>query len=119
MTYNEIAKQIEQLTYRDKLRLAQLLLQLARKEEEEQNPEKRVAAASPGPSDPELVQYVAERLKKLRPSKKEAVLNSIGAMFQFQGGVSDSDKERIFSELLKQRHITIAENNRVQYPGPA
>jgi hypothetical protein len=117
MTYNEIAKQIEQLTYRDKLRLAQLLLQLARKEEEEQNPEKRAAAASTGPSDPELVQYVAERLKKLRPSKKEAVLNSIGAMFQFQGGISDSDKERLFSELLKQRHITIAENNRVQYPG--
>ena len=45
MTYNEIAKQIEQLTYRDKLRLAQLLLQLAGREEE-QNPEKRVAAHS-------------------------------------------------------------------------
>jgi hypothetical protein len=119
MTYDEIAKQAEQLNYRDKLRLAQLLIQLARKEEEEQNPEKRAASTASGPSDPELIQYVAQRLRKLRPSKKEALLNSIGAMFQFQGGVSDSDKEKILSELLKKRHITIAENNRVQYPEQA
>lgn len=45
------------------------------------------------------------------------MLNFIGAMFQFQGGISDGDKERSFSELLTQRHITIAENDRVQYPG--
>ena len=96
--------------------LAQLLIQLARKEEEEQNPEKRETATASAPSDPELVQYVADRLKKLKPSKKETLLNSIGAMFQFQGGISDSDKEKLFSELLKKRHITIAENNRVHYP---
>ncbi len=116
MTYNELSKQAEQLSYRDKLRLAQLLIQLARKEEEEQNPEKRETATASAPSDPELVQYVADRLKKLKPSKKETLLNSIGAMFQFQGGISDSDKEKLFSELLKKRHITIAENNRVHYP---
>ncbi len=116
MIYNEISKQAEQLSYRDKLRLAQLLIQLARKEEEEQNPEKREAATASAPSDPELVQYVADRLKKLKPSKKETLLNSIGAMFQFRGGISDSDKEKLFSELLKKRHITIAENNRVHYP---
>jgi hypothetical protein len=116
MTYNEISKQIEQLSYRDKLRLAQLLVQLARKEEEEQNPEQRKATSSTGPTDPELLQYVAERLRKLRPSKKETLLNSIGAMFQFQGGISDDDKEKILSELLKQRKITIDENNRVIYP---
>ena len=116
MTYNELSKKAEQLSYRDKLRLAQLLIQLARKEEEEQNPEKRDAATVSAPSDPELVHYVADRPKKLRPSKKESVLNSIGAMFQFQGGISDSDKDKLFSELLKKRHITIAENNRVHYP---
>ena len=117
MSYNEISKQAEQLSYRDKLRLAQLLIQLARKEEEEQNPDKRAAAVSAGPSDPELIQYVADRLRKLKPSKKDALLNSIGAMFQFQGGISDGDKEKLFSELLKKRHIVITENNRVQYPG--
>jgi hypothetical protein len=47
MTYSELAKEIEQLSYRDKFRLAQQLIQLARKEEEEQNPERRL---KPGPS---------------------------------------------------------------------
>jgi hypothetical protein len=36
-------------------------------------------------------------------------------MFQFQGGISEGDKEKLLSELLKKRHITIAENNRVVY----
>jgi hypothetical protein len=116
MGYEEITEQAERLGYRDKLRLAQLLIQLARKEEEEHNPENRSRDAASGPSDPELIQYVADRLKKLRPSKKVALLNSIGAMFQFQGGVSESDKEKIISELLSNGHISITENNRVQYP---
>ncbi len=116
MTYNELSKEIEQLSYRDKFRLAQLLIQLARKEEEEQNPEQR---QKPGPSaklDPELVQYVADRLRKLKPSRKEALFNSISAMFQFQGGISDGDKERIFSELQKRGHIVVAGNGLVKYP---
>lgn len=117
MTYDELSKQAVQLSYRDKLRLAQLLIQLAAKEEEEQNPEMRVKASASGPSDPALIQSIADRLKKLRPSQKEALLNSIGAMFQFQGGISDADKEKLISALLKGRHIVITENNRVEYPG--
>ena len=116
MTYNELSQEIEQLSYRDKFRLAQLLIQLARKEEEEQNPEQRQTVGASPKFDPELVQYVADRLRKLKPSKKEALFNSIGAMFQFQGGISDVDKERLFSELQKRRHIVVAENGRVQYP---
>ena len=116
MTYAELTKEIEKLSYRDKFRLAQLLIQLARKEEEEQNPEKRKAAEAKAKFDPELVQYVAERLSKLRPSKKEALLNSIGAMFQFRGGISDGDKERMLSELQKRRYIVLEENGRVRYP---
>lgn len=116
MTYEELTKEIEQLGYRDKFRLAQLLIQLARKEEEEQNPAKRQASGQKANPDPELIKYVADRLRKLKPSKKEALFNSIGAMFQFQGGISDADKESIFSALQKDRHITIAKNGRVQYP---
>ena len=65
MTYNELSKQAEQLSYRDKLRLAQLLIQLARKEEEEQNPEKRETATASTPSDPELVQSLLRPLHSL------------------------------------------------------
>jgi len=116
MTYSELAKEIEQLSYRDKFRLAQLLIQLARKEEEEQNPERRQKLGPSAKLDPELVQYVADRLRKLKPSKKEALFNSIAAIFQFQGGISDGDKERMFSELQKRGHIVVAGNGRVQYP---
>jgi hypothetical protein len=38
MTYDEIALACEQLNYRDKFRLSQLLIQIARKEEENANP---------------------------------------------------------------------------------
>jgi hypothetical protein len=116
MTYSELSKEIEQLSYRDKFRLAQLLIQLARKEEEEQNPEQRQKLGPSAKLDSELVQYVADRLRKLKPSKREALFNSIGAMFQFQGGISDADKERMFSELQKRGHIIVAENGSVQYP---
>lgn len=116
MGYEKISEQAEKLNYRDKLRLAQLLIQLARKEEEEQNPEKRADETASSSSDPELTQYVIDRLNKLRPAKRRTLLNSIGAMFQFQGSVSESDKEKILSELLTNGHISITENNRVQYP---
>src|SRR5689334_22480062 len=81
MTYQEIAKLSEQLSYRDKFRLAQLLIQVARKEEEEHSPETRAVSATSTPLDPELVRYVADRLRKLKPAKKEAVLDPIGACF--------------------------------------
>jgi hypothetical protein len=116
MTYSKLSKEIEQLSYRDRFRLAQLLIQLARKEEEEQNPEQRQKPGPVAKLDPELVQYVADRLRKLKPSKNEALLNSIAAMFQFQGGISDGDKERIFSELQNRGHIVVSGNGRVQYP---
>lgn len=116
MTYDELSRQIQQLNYRDKFRLAQLLIQLARKEEEEAHPERRQTTTPTSKPDPDQIQYVADRLRKLKPSRKETVFNSIGAMFQFRGGISDRDKERIFSELHKARHIAVSANGRIQYP---
>jgi hypothetical protein len=113
--YDTLSKQIEQLSYRDKFRLAQLLIQLARKEEEEAHPERR-QTTSPAKLAPNSIQYIADRLRKLKPSTKPKVINSIGAMFQFRGGISDPDKERIFSELHKARHLDIGKNGRIQYP---
>lgn len=112
MKYDEIAKKCETLSYRDKFRLAQLLIQLGRKEEEEEYPVQRVSKSL---TTDEQVQYVAERLLKLRPAKKSTVLNSITAMFQFQGSIQESDKEKIIKELQKRKVITISENGRVTY----
>ena len=112
MDYNDVARLCELLSYRDKFRLAQLLVQLARKEEEEKNPDGR----NPTTRDAETIEYVAQRLLKLRPGRRAALLNSIGAMFQFQGGISDSDREEILAELQRQRRLSIDSNGRVSYP---
>ncbi len=109
--YSKIVKLCEELHYRDKLRLSQLLIQLARKEEEEENPSIRSSKVNV----PNTIEYIAERLLKLKPVKRKTVLNSIGAMFQFQGGISDEDKEEILHELQKMNYITIDKNGRVSY----
>ena len=67
------------------------------------------------PTDPETIEYVAERIIKLRPGRKSGVLNAIGAMFQFQGGVSDQDKETIIKELIRRKVLAIDANSRVTY----
>ena len=110
MDFNDITKQAEKLNYREKLHLAQRLLQMAIKEEEDQRPE------AAGPIDPGMVEFAAERLRKLRPSRKETVLNSIGAMFQFRGGISDQDREAMFAALVNAGRIAVSETGKVTYP---
>jgi len=121
MSYDVIALACEQLDYRDKLRLAQLLIQTARKEEENSSPQKR--AEPPAKKVPQkiveeaeidTISYVTERLSKLKPVKVKSLTNSIKSMFQFQGGISDSDVDNIIKELQKQKHIKL-ENNNVSY----
>ena len=123
MNYDEIAKVSESLSYRDKLRLSQLLIQLARKEEEIQNLQSRnnlkgskaQKPAIESETDINSIQYVIDRLSKLRPSKKKTLLNSIKAMYQFQGGVSEKDQETIISKLEQLNFIKIESNNKVTY----
>lgn len=120
MTYDVIALACEQLSYRDKLRLAQLLIQTARKEEENANPQNRAEQKIVENAKEELfnqidnIGYVVERLLKLKPIKKQSLANSIKAMFQFQGGIADSDIDKIISELQKRKYIKI-EQNKVIY----
>ena len=116
MTYDELSQEAKNLSYRDKFRLAQLLIQLARKEEEEQNAQRRPVGTTGKTNTSDLTAYVAERIKKLRPAKKAALLNSISAMFQFQGGLSEQDRGRIVAELQKRQHIKLEADNRVSYP---
>lgn len=121
MNYDVIALACEQLSYRDKLRLSQLLIQTARKEEEIENPQKRIEApVNKAPqkiveeAEIDTISYVNERLAKLKPVKVKSLTNSIKSMFQFQGGISDSDVENIIRELQKRKHIKV-DNNSVSY----
>jgi len=123
MKYDEIAKHCENLGYRDKLRLSQLLIQLARKEEELQNPQNRSnlieniknTTTEEPTTNINSIQYVIERLDKLRPSKKKALINSIRAMYQFQGAISEEDQETIIDKLEKKKFLKIESNNQVTY----
>lgn len=123
MEYDEIAKHCESLGYRDKLRFSQLLIQLARKEEEIQNPqtrqnlkEKVIKQISDEPiTDINSIQYVIDRLAKLRPSKKKSLLNSIGAMYQFQGAISEKDQEMIVAKLEQKKFLKVDSSNHLIY----
>ena len=123
MKYDELAKHCEILGYRDKLRLSQLLIQLARKEEELQNPQNRSniienkekTTTEELATDINSIQYVIERLNKLRPSKKKTLMNSITAMYQFHGAISEDDQETIIDKLEKNKFLKIESNNRVTY----
>jgi len=121
MTYDVITLACEQLSYRDKLRLAQLLIQTARKEEETENPQNRAetkavvksAKLKPEtlPKEINTIEYIIERLLKLKPNKKKSLTNSIKSMFQFQGGISETDIEKIISELQKRKVIKLEQSN--------
>ena len=122
MNYDVIALACEQLSYRDKLRLAQLLIQIARKEEENENPQNRakqeVLENTKTKKEPlkelDTIEYVVGRLLKLKPVKRQSLINSIKSMFQFQGGISDSDINKIIAELQKRKYIKL-EQNTVHY----
>lgn len=106
--YEQIKDLALQLSYRDKFRLAQLLIQTGRKEEEEQYVEKV--------KEEEFIdlEYVCERLFKSRPSKVKTLENFIEAMFQFKGSISEEEKKSIISELQKRKFLKI-EGNKVTY----
>jgi len=56
-----------------------------------------------------------DRIAKLRPAKKKTLLNSIRAMYQFQGAISDKDQEAIVKRLEKADFLKVENNNRVTY----
>ncbi|KZX37236.1 hypothetical protein [Wohlfahrtiimonas chitiniclastica] len=107
-SYDEIKKLALELSYRDKLRLAQLLIQTGRKEEEEQYVEKVKEEENIS------LEYICERLLKSRPSKLKTLENFIDAMFQFKGSISEEEKKSVISQLQNKQFLKI-QNNKVIY----
>jgi len=107
MTYQEIESLIKFLSYRDKLRLAQTMLQMARKEEEEQNSSTANFAAE----FPDIV----ERVKKSKPARRKSLSSFIKDMFNYRGEISDEEIDSVINQLQKQKVITIDDIGRVTY----
>ncbi|MEM9217116.1 MAG: hypothetical protein AAGD25_22570 [Cyanobacteria bacterium P01_F01_bin.150] len=112
LNYDEIEELCEQLSYKDRLRLAQFLIQLALEEEEEENP---TVVRTFNAHDSMTVDYVVERLMKLKPTRKKALLNSLASMFQHQGGINEKEQDDLLYELEKRRYLVIDGNGRVSY----
>lgn len=86
-----------------------------------------VGAATPAPKDTKEVEvapqmnhseraaYVAERLQKLNPKKKDGVIRSIESMFQFGGGIGMPEIEKLLATLQKQKFFSISPDGKVSY----
>lgn len=107
MTYQEIESLAKTLSYRDKLHLAQTMLQMARKEEEERNSSTaKYAAEFPN---------IVERIQKSKPGKRKSLSCFIKDMFNFRGGITDDEVDGVINQLQKQNVITIDDAGRVTY----
>jgi len=125
MSYEVIKLAADKLTYREKMKLAQYLIQAAIKEEETLNPTERALSnqntqetmaieTKQEPNSQDLVLYAKERLLKSKPGKHQSLKNFIAAMFQFQGGIEDSKIDDIIMSLEKEGFLTIS-GSKVNY----
>lgn len=67
-------------------------------------------------SHSERVSYVGERLAKLSPKKRDAVIRSVEAMFQFTGGIEKAEIETIVKSLEVKKFFSISSDGKIQYP---
>lgn len=119
MSYEVIRLACDKLIYREKMKLAQYLIQAAIKEEETLNPKERLIDSSKISqskaleseielSGRDLILYAKDRLAKSKPVKLKSLHNFIAAMFQFQGGIEESKIENVIEELKKDGFITVS-----------
>lgn len=59
--------------------------------------------------------FVAERLRKLGPKKKDGVIRSIESMFQFSGGIEASEVDEVLCTLQRQKFFEISPSGAVTY----
>lgn len=107
MTFDEIKKAAESLDSHEKLILAQIMLQMALREQEDKDSQNTPLSYD--------IDSIKQSLSKLRPAKLKALVNSIKTQFNFKGGISDENVDLIIKRLKKLNFLTVDENNRVEY----
>lgn len=63
----------------------------------------------------QLIDYVAKRIVKLKPKKRDALVHSIETMFRLTGGIDAPTIERVIAGLQKSQCISIDAANKVTY----
>ena len=135
MTTEEILQEAKALHYTEKLALAQSLIQLARKDLEqltsqfqphpelqEDNSFKTETVFSDdnntsSVSKPAELTFedIVSRLRKLNCKKEKTLLNSIVAMHQFRGGISEADARQILKKMISERIISRNEQGNIDW----
>ena len=101
---SELVEKVKELSYREKMKLAQKLIQMACIEEERQNSTSQV----------EEIETIKKRLLKSKPAKFNALTNFIKAMYNFNGGIDDTKVSKIIDDLQKSKFIRL-DQNKVNY----
>ena len=137
MTKEEILEAAKNLHYTEKLDLAQRLIQLSRQDLEQITSQLHPCAAvadtkaipiatkadTPNFEQKETKETTTEltfedivaRLRKLNCKKEKTMMNSIAAMHQFRGGISESDINKIIRKMCTQRIISISETGAISW----
>jgi hypothetical protein len=64
---------------------------------------------------PQLIDYVAKRIGKLNPKRKDALIHSIETMFRLTGGIDAPTTERVIAGLQKSKFITVDAAGKVTF----
>ena len=63
----------------------------------------------------EKIEFVKPRITKLGPKKIDSLQKGIKTMFNFTGGISDEETEKIISKLKRDKILFISSTNKVTY----
>ena len=58
---------------------------------------------------------IVARLRKLNCKKEKTMMNSIAAMYQFRGGISETDVKKIILKMSMQKIISISETGAITW----
>ena len=61
------------------------------------------------------IESIANKILKLKPGNRKTLTNSVRSMVQFQGGIDESDENKIITKLQKLKHIKIDSNDKISY----
>jgi len=109
MYYPEIASLVRLLSKKEKLDLAQKLIQMADDGNDDTPPEVQPAICKKY-NDADVPDIEA-RLLKLRPRKPTALSNCIKTMYKLTGGICDTDVAKVVAALKKRGKIKIGEES--------
>ena len=138
MTKEELLLAAKTLHYTEKLALAQSLIQQARQDLEQITSQlhpcvaSEIVKANPAtaktespnieqPAKPQETPAelsfddIVARLRKLNCKKEKTMMNSIAAMYQFRGGISETDVKKIILKMSMQKIISISETGAITW----